>query len=166
MGNRSTLVANGRLTRSRLGSPSVSTANSPLRRYAGLILTGVATEPNFRIARNYRPELTQRPSGLKRYGAQLLQPRAFRFGLLEDGDVGVGIFPEVEEVLVGGAEALAVSPEIAYARAAPRRASVPNASPVVIPRWSTIFMQKRAYLTPLLGSQFPCSLRTITISPM
>jgi hypothetical protein len=26
----------------------------------------------------------------------------FEFGLLEDGDVGVGVFPEGEEVMVGG----------------------------------------------------------------
>src|SRR5262245_27300225 len=30
----------------------------------------------------------------------LLQFRVFRFGLLQDGDVGVGVFPEGEEVLV------------------------------------------------------------------
>jgi hypothetical protein len=33
----------------------------------------------------------------------------FGLGLLEDGDVGVGIFPEGEEILIGGA-GLAVSP--------------------------------------------------------
>jgi len=32
----------------------------------------------------------------------LLQPRILSFGLLQDGDVGVGVFPEGEEVLVGG----------------------------------------------------------------
>jgi hypothetical protein len=30
-----------------------------------------------------------------------LQLGVFGFGLLQDGDVGVGIFPEAEEVLVG-----------------------------------------------------------------
>ena len=30
----------------------------------------------------------------------LLQLGVFRFGLLEDGNVGVGVFPEPEEVLV------------------------------------------------------------------
>lgn len=30
-----------------------------------------------------------------------LQLGVFRFGLLQDGDVGVGLFPESEEVLVG-----------------------------------------------------------------
>ncbi len=29
------------------------------------------------------------------------QPRVLGFGLLEDGDVGVGIFPESEELFVG-----------------------------------------------------------------
>ncbi len=33
----------------------------------------------------------------------LLQLRVLRFGLLEDRDVGIGVFPEGEEVLVGGA---------------------------------------------------------------
>jgi hypothetical protein len=30
---------------------------------------------------------------------QLLQLRVFRFGLLEDGDVWVGVFPEGKEIL-------------------------------------------------------------------
>src|SRR3974377_933963 len=29
-----------------------------------------------------------------------LQLRVFRFGLLQDGDVGVGVFPECEEILI------------------------------------------------------------------
>src|SRR6202040_227174 len=32
----------------------------------------------------------------------LLQLRVLRFGLLQDGDVGVGVFPEGEEIFVGG----------------------------------------------------------------
>jgi len=32
----------------------------------------------------------------------LLQLRVLGFGLLEDGDVGVGVLPEGEEVFVGG----------------------------------------------------------------
>ena len=32
----------------------------------------------------------------------LLQLRVLRLGLLQDGDVGVGVFPEGEEILVGG----------------------------------------------------------------
>ena len=35
-------------------------------------------------------------------GGELPQPRVLGFGLLEDGDVGVGIFPEREEVFVSG----------------------------------------------------------------
>jgi len=31
----------------------------------------------------------------------LLQLRLLRFGLLQDGDFGVGIFPEGEEIFVG-----------------------------------------------------------------
>jgi hypothetical protein len=33
----------------------------------------------------------------------LLQLRVLRLGFLQDGDVGVGVFPEREEILVGGA---------------------------------------------------------------
>ena len=33
---------------------------------------------------------------------RLLQLRVFRLGLLVDGDVGVGVFPEGEEIFVGG----------------------------------------------------------------
>src|SRR2546425_13266408 len=42
---------------------------------------------------------------------RLLQLRVFRFGLLQDGDVGVGVFPEREEVLVGGASLSSVAGE-------------------------------------------------------
>jgi hypothetical protein len=34
---------------------------------------------------------------------QLLQLRVLRLGLLQDGDVGVGVFPERKEILIGGA---------------------------------------------------------------
>src|SRR5215469_653172 len=34
---------------------------------------------------------------------RLLQLGVFRLGLLQDGDVGVGVFPQGEEILVGGA---------------------------------------------------------------
>jgi len=33
----------------------------------------------------------------------LLQLRVLRFGLLQDGNVGVGVFPEREEIVVGAA---------------------------------------------------------------
>src|SRR5271170_648334 len=33
---------------------------------------------------------------------QLLQLRVLRLGLLQDGDVGVGVFPEGEEIFVSG----------------------------------------------------------------
>jgi len=35
-------------------------------------------------------------------GESLLQPCVLGFGLLQDGDVGVGIFPKGEEILVSG----------------------------------------------------------------
>ena len=33
----------------------------------------------------------------------LLQLRVLRLGLLQDGDVGIGVFPEGKEILIGGA---------------------------------------------------------------
>ena len=33
---------------------------------------------------------------------QLLQLRVLRFGFLQDGDIGVGVFPQREEILVSG----------------------------------------------------------------
>jgi hypothetical protein len=39
-----------------------------------------------------------------RVGAQgLFQLRVLRLGFLQDGDVGVSVFPEGEEILIGGA---------------------------------------------------------------
>ena len=38
---------------------------------------------------------------LNGYAVELLQFCVFRFGLLQDGNVGVGVFPQIEEVLVG-----------------------------------------------------------------
>jgi len=35
--------------------------------------------------------------------AKLLQLRVLGFGFLEDGDVGVGVFPESKEILIGSA---------------------------------------------------------------
>jgi hypothetical protein len=35
----------------------------------------------------------------------LLRLRVFGFGLLQDGDVGVGVFPECEKIFVGGQRA-------------------------------------------------------------
>ena len=35
----------------------------------------------------------------------LLQPGVLGIGLLQDGDVGVGIFPESQEIFVGGESA-------------------------------------------------------------
>ena len=40
--------------------------------------------------------------GQARLIAQLLQLRVLGFGLLQDGDVGVGVFPEGQEIFVGG----------------------------------------------------------------
>jgi hypothetical protein len=48
--------------------------------------------------------------------ALLLKFRVLRLGLFQDGNVGVGILPEDEGIVVGGAFALLVSPAIKYAR--------------------------------------------------
>jgi len=40
---------------------------------------------------------------LRRFLNKLLQLCVLRLGLLQDGDVGVGVFPEGEEIIVGGA---------------------------------------------------------------
>ena len=40
-------------------------------------------------------------TGCGRTEAKLLQLRVLRLGFLQDGDVGVGVFPEGEEVLIG-----------------------------------------------------------------
>ena len=62
----------------------------------------------------------------------LLQLRVLGLGLLQDGDVGVGVFPEGEEILVCSFR-FGASPEIAYARASPRCASAPIGSFVTTP---------------------------------
>jgi len=36
----------------------------------------------------------------------LFQLRVLRFGLLQDGNFGVGVFPEGEEILVGGEQSV------------------------------------------------------------
>jgi hypothetical protein len=47
--------------------------------------------------KNLHPNLCSKPRP-----KTLLQLGGFGFGLLQDGDVGVGVFPEGEEVLIGG----------------------------------------------------------------
>jgi hypothetical protein len=42
-------------------------------------------------------------SAFKDLALELLYLCVFRLGLLQDGDVGVGVFPEREEILIGGA---------------------------------------------------------------
>ena len=41
--------------------------------------------------------------------SQLLKIRVFRLGLLQDGDVGVGVFPGREEILIGSHRGATVS---------------------------------------------------------
>jgi hypothetical protein len=42
------------------------------------------------------------PQEQRTFQDRLLQLRILLFGLLQDGDVGVGVFPEREEILAGG----------------------------------------------------------------
>jgi hypothetical protein len=48
---------------------------------------------------------TQKPANLCIYfnlhTFRLLKLRELCFGLFEDGDVGIGVFPEAEEILIG-----------------------------------------------------------------
>jgi hypothetical protein len=57
------------------------------------------TTDNFRVARHSGaiPK-----TGNSRLAADLVQFRVLRFRFFQDWDVGVGVFPEGEEVLVGG----------------------------------------------------------------
>jgi len=79
-----------------------------------------------------------------------LQLRVLRLGFVQDGDVGVGVgvFPEREEVLVGGerpdAGGVGIRPcEVfdckALARATPRCANAPVQQFQTMPPWSRIF---------------------------
>jgi hypothetical protein len=43
----------------------------------------------------------RRTESLSRTPRLLLQLRVLNFGLLQDGNIGVGVFPEVQEVLIG-----------------------------------------------------------------
>ena|SRR5437667_12638587 len=47
--------------------------------------------------------LRERSIATLKAAKRLLQLRVLRLGFLQDGDVGVGIFPEREEVLIGSA---------------------------------------------------------------
>jgi len=67
-----------------------------------------------------------------------MQLGVLRVGLFQDGDVGVGVFQECEEVVVSSA-ALSLSPCSTLARARPRWASAPMGPFNTTPRWSIIF---------------------------
>ena len=54
----------------------------------------------------------------------------FSFGLLQDGNVGVGVFPEIEEVLIGGAS-FGEGVRLWHGLAAPIRRDVAHGAPVV-----------------------------------
>jgi hypothetical protein len=77
-----------------------------------------------------------------------LQLSVLRFGFFQDGDVGVCVFPESEEIFVGGERSdagrigirsLRVLDCKALARATPRCASAPVQQFQTMPVWSIIF---------------------------
>ena len=69
------------------------------------------------VPRNIRSVLDRGQSGRK----NLLQLRIFRLGLLQDGDVRIGVFPEREEIFVGGEGATAGVRHPLLARFSPAR---------------------------------------------
>jgi hypothetical protein len=68
---------------------------------------------------------------------ELLQLRVLRLGFLQEGDVGVGVFPEGEEVFVGGERPDAGDIGIRPLRGS--RASAPVQQFQTMPLWSRIF---------------------------
>src|ERR1700722_6334578 len=73
----------------------------------GIESRGYEMLPQFLLARlkiHYaefsRPRSQKHPTVYQRTQLQLLQLCVFGFGLLQDGDVGIGVFPKGEEVLV------------------------------------------------------------------
>jgi hypothetical protein len=57
------------------------------------------------VKRNMRPFSTHSTSSIRvtnnMIAGQLLQLCGLRFGLLQDGDVGIGVLPKGEEILIG-----------------------------------------------------------------
>jgi hypothetical protein len=53
------------------------------------------------ISGNVMSDCEQWSIGTHKADKRLLQLRVLRFGLFQDGDVGVGVFPECDEILVG-----------------------------------------------------------------
>ena len=87
----------------------------------------------------------------------LLQLRVFRPGLLQDGDVGVGVFPEGEEIFAGGESRTrtASAPcEVldckAFARATLRCANAPVQQFQTTPLSSMIFRNSAAPALPTI----------------
>ena len=78
----------------------------------------------------------------------LLQFRVLRLGFFQDGNVGIGVFPERKKLLISGerptAGQIGIRPcEVlackALARATPRCASAPVQQFQTMPLWSRIF---------------------------
>jgi hypothetical protein len=99
-----------------------------------------------------------------------LQLRVLGFGLLQDGDVGVGVFPEREEIFVGGERPHAGSIGISAPRsshlqgvctghAQMRQRSVQQFQ--TMPLWSRIFWNSVAAAPPCPAAKY-ASPRTYT----
>jgi len=93
-----------------------------------------------------------------------LQLRVLRLGFLQDGDVGVGVFPEGEEIFVGGERPNAGRIGIrapcevfdckAFARAIPRCANAPVQQFQTMPLWSRIFSNSAAAALPCPAAKY------------
>ena len=95
----------------------------------------------------------------------LLQLRILRLGFLEDGDVGVGVFPEAEEVLVGSACAgrIAAQGNLSVRDPPCRKAGQIRARPkeknlvTVRPRWSRAMWGKLRTMLFMTGWPRVCA---------
>src|ERR1700733_6163056 len=94
----------------------------------------------------------------------LLQLRVLRFGLLQDRNVRVGVFPEDEQIFVGcerrtHAASVSAPGEVlackALARATPRYAKAPVQQFQTIPLWSRIFWNSDAASLHCPAARYP-----------
>jgi hypothetical protein len=83
----------------------IAKSHSAKREFVDGGSAGIDAEGDF-AKRFERGELSSRPADVRTTGATmpqmtgLLQLRVLRFRFFQDGDVGVGVFPEGKEVLV------------------------------------------------------------------
>ncbi len=89
---------------------------------------------------------------LKDYALELLQICVCRFGFFQGGDVAVGVFPNCQEVLIGGAGFGRV-PLHGVGRASPRQANAPQGKFITTPRWSMNFWNSAVARLPSWSSR-------------